>query len=112
MGVVLNVEVEFPFLDLGPVADVETFVEGGEGGSERVYERYISVFEQGRGLEGVGEQGVDQLLVVGATECRLMWSILYSWLGLLITYWTMLGRRTRIHNQGAISEVLVLLQLA
>lgn len=72
-GVFIVREVDFPFLDdwVRGSGEVETFVEGGEGGCEGGLEG--SVEREGTGCEeGGGEEGVEKLLVMCTSECCLV----------------------------------------
>lgn len=69
VGIVLGVDVELPFLDLGPGADVQAFVEFGEGVRDGLDEGGVVVGGDGGGLEGCDEDLVDELLPVRTAEC-------------------------------------------
>jgi hypothetical protein len=59
VGVVLDVYVEFPFLDLAPGADVDSGVEGGEFRGDGCAEGGVGVAAGGPAAEDVGEEVPD-----------------------------------------------------
>ena len=85
MGVVFEIVAErvgeFPFFDFAPGADVEAFVQTGEGGGDVGKKGGVGVRDDKGGGKSGCENLVEELLVVRAGECR--WAVF----GRIATRW-------------------------
>ena len=119
VGIILGVNVHLPFLNLSPRANVQAFIQSCEGREDRGTKIGVWFRQEMGGIDGVCEEGVYKLLVVGAAECSLEEQVSKNHkeelkkleVYLEETYCSMLWRITRVDNKRTILGMRVLLKL-